>query len=106
MHLTSNLSDVETTKAPIRPQVAGPLFDVVALRVAVVVNSRDGFRGRTRNPKNKCRQALPTAMRLEIEGRKQLDWDETVVEIPPAVLQMPELQVGLHPEEEEVVPRM
>ena len=45
-------------------------------------------------------------MRLEIEGRKQLDWEETVVEIPPAVLQMPELQVGLHPEEEEVVPRM
>jgi len=46
-------------------------------------------------------------MRLEIEGRKQLDWEETVVEIPPAAVpQMPELQVGLHPEEEEVVPRM
>ena len=79
---------------------------MVALRVAVVVNSRDGFRGRTRNPKNKCRQALPTAMRLEIEGRKQLVWDETVLlEIPAAVLQMPEVQVGLHPQED-VVPRM
>jgi len=43
--------------------------------------------------------------RLEIEGRKQLVWDETVLEILAAVLQMPEVQVGLHPQEE-VVRRM
>ena len=43
--------------------------------------------------------------RLEIEGRKQLVRDETVLETPAAVLQMPEAQVGLHPQEE-VAPRM